>query len=293
MELALILMVALFTYTAAERLQLSGIMALFTCDTRTQLNPTGLISTHGRLHVQARNPEAISVLIEHRVALGMHNHARCCLTKDFTCSRLRCGAATRHYTYHNLSREAQDSSMSLFMTAASLAETALSTLLGVALFDYMLWSLGALAWDGPPFDVTFALCTFPILLLSRAFNIFPLSALSNWCALSASQSPSSPLPSTSISPSHEPWLLPSPSPLSSLELSPSQPSRSTSRLPSLSPQVPTRREAYQSTYAGRDVVLMHAGCALVCVGRHSQRPESTCLSQRLPSGPTTPALRQP
>ena len=122
MELALILTVALFTYTAAERLRLSGIMALFTC-----------------------------------------------------------GAATRHYTYHNLSREAQDSSMSLFMTAASLAETALSTLLGVALFDYLLWSLGALAWDGPPFDVTFAVTTLPILLLTRALNIFPLSALSNWC----------------------------------------------------------------------------------------------------------------
>ena len=50
-----------------------------------------------------------------------------------------CGAVTRHYTYHNLSLDAQAASTTLFLTLAALAETSLATLLGVALFDYLTW----------------------------------------------------------------------------------------------------------------------------------------------------------
>ena len=119
MELALVTTVALFTYAAAERLDCSGIMALFVC-----------------------------------------------------------GVATRHYTYHNLSHEAQESTSSFFLTLASLAETSLATLLGVAAFDYL--SL-ACRERNVTIDATLALATLPVLMLTRALNIFPLSLLANGC----------------------------------------------------------------------------------------------------------------
>lgn len=82
-----------------------------------------------------------------------------------------CGIATRHYTYHNMCAEAQRSATTLFLTHSSMCETALSTLLGVALFDYVIW---VNQWDA-----AFVLLTLPVTLLSRALNIFPLSALAN------------------------------------------------------------------------------------------------------------------
>ena len=86
-----------------------------------------------------------------------------------------CGALTRHYTYHNLSPEAQAASMTLFLTLATMCETGLSTLLGVAVFDYLIWFHGGLF--GMRF--TLATLTIPTLFVSRALNIFPLTALVN------------------------------------------------------------------------------------------------------------------
>ena len=86
-----------------------------------------------------------------------------------------CGALTRHYTYHNLSPEAQAASMTLFLTLATMCETGLSTLLGVAVFDYLIWFHGGLF--GMRF--TLATLTIPTLFISRALNIFPLTALVN------------------------------------------------------------------------------------------------------------------
>lgn len=48
-----------------------------------------------------------------------------------------CGATTRHYTYHNLTRESRRAATTLFLTLASLSETCLTTLLGAALVDYI------------------------------------------------------------------------------------------------------------------------------------------------------------
>lgn len=114
MELALLATFALLTYSMAERLAFSGIMALF---------------------------------------VG--------------------GALSRHYTYHNLSAGAQKSATSFFLTLAAFAETSLSTLLGVAAFDFLTWA--------PSLDLSFAALTVPILFFTRALNIVPLSMLANAC----------------------------------------------------------------------------------------------------------------
>jgi len=127
-EISLVATIALFTYAAAERLGLSGIMALF---------------------------------------VG--------------------GAMTRHYTFHNLSEAAQESSTSFFLTLSSLAETSLATLLGVAGFDYL--ALGARdnldttlgRRENHMIDLSFAVATLPVLFLARALNIFPLSQVANSC----------------------------------------------------------------------------------------------------------------
>jgi NhaP-type Na+/H+ or K+/H+ antiporter len=82
-----------------------------------------------------------------------------------------CGVLTRHYTVHNLSAEARSISTTLFLTLATLSETGLSTLLGVAMFDYST-RLGL--WD-----FSLALLTLPVLFVARALNIFPLTLLAN------------------------------------------------------------------------------------------------------------------
>ena len=82
-----------------------------------------------------------------------------------------CGVFTRHYTYHNLSAEAQTSAETQFLTLATMCETALATLLGVASFDYLV--------SAPSWNLSFAVLTLPVLFVARAMNIFPLSALAN------------------------------------------------------------------------------------------------------------------
>ena len=88
------------------------------------------------------------------------------------CALFVCGVLCRHYAYHNLSGDAKGAATSLFLTLAALCETALSTLLGVALFDYVVWP--------DMWDLSLACLTLPVLFVARAFNIFPLSALANW-----------------------------------------------------------------------------------------------------------------
>ena len=83
-----------------------------------------------------------------------------------------CGVLSRHYTYHNLSVDARKSATSLFLTLATLCETSLATLLGVAAFHYLIQTK---LWDAP-----FALLTLPCLFIARALNIFPLTALTNY-----------------------------------------------------------------------------------------------------------------
>jgi sodium/hydrogen exchanger 8 len=86
-------------------------------------------------------------------------------------SLFACGVITRHYTFHNISRAAQSSASTLFLTLSTLCEVSLSTLLGVAAFDYLLWLD---AWD-----FWLAVLTLPVLFIARALNIFPLSLVVN------------------------------------------------------------------------------------------------------------------
>ena len=93
------------------------------------------------------------------------------------------GVLTRHYTFHNLSPQAQSASTTLFLTLATLCETSLSTLLGVAAFDYVVWfgvdreADSMLYTNGGAHAL--AVVTLPVLFIARACNIFPLTALAN------------------------------------------------------------------------------------------------------------------
>ena len=93
------------------------------------------------------------------------------------------GVLTRHYTFHNLSSQAQSASTTLFLTLATLCETSLSTLLGVAAFDYVVWfgvdreADSMLYTNGGAHSL--AVVTLPVLFIARACNIFPLTALAN------------------------------------------------------------------------------------------------------------------
>lgn len=74
------------------------------------------------------------------------------------------GIVMAHYAYKNLSGEAQHSSRSIFEAMAFLFETFIFIYLGMALFTFEH------AWD--PVLIVLML---PILLISRATNIFPLA----------------------------------------------------------------------------------------------------------------------
>ena len=144
MELALLLLFALLTFSYSERAGFSGVMALF---------------------------------------FG--------------------AVAMRHYTYYNMSAASQASVSVLVGTMSEAAETCLAVLLGVAFVDYLVKAVDATgpmpfdydmlaAQDGerdfsahprPPviWDLGFLSLAMPIILLSRALNIFPLSFLMNRC----------------------------------------------------------------------------------------------------------------
>eukprot|EP00966_Prymnesium_polylepis_P172774 3995781-Prymnesium_polylepis.1 len=81
------------------------------------------------------------------------------------------GITMRHYAYHNVSRRAQRSSVSIFRTLSSLSEVSLALCLGVAAVDYVSRPN---AWDG-----AFVLYALLATLVARALNIFPLSEAAN------------------------------------------------------------------------------------------------------------------
>jgi sodium/hydrogen exchanger 8 len=92
----------------------------------------------------------------------------------------------RHYTFYNLSSSSQRSARVLFTTISETSETCLAVLLGLAFVDYFVTALDAShtpsqhvaehVWDLP-----FIAAAFPVLLISRALNIFPISFLANCC----------------------------------------------------------------------------------------------------------------
>jgi len=78
------------------------------------------------------------------------------------------GIVMAHYAYKNLSGEAQHASRAIFEALAFLFETFIFIYLGMALFAFQQ------AWDP-----VLIILMLPILLISRACNIFPLSFLVN------------------------------------------------------------------------------------------------------------------
>jgi len=80
-----------------------------------------------------------------------------------------CGIVMKHYNWYSLSSDAQISTNHVFKTAAFVAETSVFIYLGINLFNTT-----QLHWD----PVLIA-CSMGLLFLSRALNIFPLSALAN------------------------------------------------------------------------------------------------------------------
>ena len=115
-ELLIVILVALGSYSAAESAELSGILALFLC----------------------------SIVVQ-------------------------------HYTLHNLSDSAQRTARTLFATFAALGEAGLSLLIGVAVVDFAHPDyVGDACWDWAWVGLS-----IPVLLVARACNIFPLSAVAN------------------------------------------------------------------------------------------------------------------
>jgi len=83
-------------------------------------------------------------------------------------SILFCGVVMAHYTYHNLSPQAQKFSSKLFKVVSSLSEMFVFAYLGLALFSFdQVYDVGLIF-----FSVVFCLA-------ARFFNVFPLCLLIN------------------------------------------------------------------------------------------------------------------
>jgi len=84
---------------------------------------------------------------------------------------LFCGIGMSHYTFNNLSPKAQFVSKKLFKVLALTSETFVFVYLGLAVFAYDPLN--------QEYDIGFITLSFPIILIARALNIFPLSFLLN------------------------------------------------------------------------------------------------------------------
>jgi len=81
---------------------------------------------------------------------------------------LFCGIAMGQYTFENLSKESQVLSMNFFAIMALLTETLVFGYLGLALFVFE-----------EIFDIVFIFAGIAIILIARAANIYPLTAIVN------------------------------------------------------------------------------------------------------------------
>ncbi|XP_022094568.1 sodium/hydrogen exchanger 8-like [Acanthaster planci] len=81
---------------------------------------------------------------------------------------LFCGIAMSHYTHHNLSPVTQINVQQTFRTLAFMAETCVFVYLGLAIPTF-----------NHDFQPAFIIWTLILILIGRAFNIFPLSFLCN------------------------------------------------------------------------------------------------------------------
>lgn len=82
---------------------------------------------------------------------------------------LFCGITQAHYTYNNLSRESKDTTKKFFELLNFMAENFIFSYIGVSMFTF----------PKHKFDPVFIIGAFVAIILSRAVNIYPLSALLN------------------------------------------------------------------------------------------------------------------
>lgn len=82
---------------------------------------------------------------------------------------LFCGIVMSHYTHPNLSPVTQITTQQTFRTIAFIAETCVFAYLGLALFSFRLMVKPA-----------FVIWSIALVLIGRAFNIFPLSLIMNY-----------------------------------------------------------------------------------------------------------------
>ncbi|XP_052783462.1 sodium/hydrogen exchanger 9-like isoform X3 [Mya arenaria] len=82
---------------------------------------------------------------------------------------LFCGICQAHYTYNNLSEESKQRTKQLFELLNFLAENFVFLYIGVSVFTFE-----SVAWNG-----WFILGAFASIIIARAINVYPLSALLN------------------------------------------------------------------------------------------------------------------
>uniref|UniRef100_A0A6B2L1F4 Sodium/hydrogen exchanger n=1 Tax=Arcella intermedia TaxID=1963864 RepID=A0A6B2L1F4_9EUKA len=87
-------------------------------------------------------------------------------------SILFCGITMAHYTYPSLSKESQFTTKRMFKVLSSLTELAVFTYLGLAIFSFE---------SKEEYSAGLILFSIPIIFISRAANIFPLSFIQNLC----------------------------------------------------------------------------------------------------------------
>ncbi|CAI5509890.1 unnamed protein product [Closterium sp. Naga37s-1] len=162
-ELSLVLVSGYLSYSVAEMLSLSGIMALFFC---------GICNAHYGYALslpmqggsQAAKFELSLVLVSGYLSYSVPEM----LSLSGIMALFFCGICNAHYGYYNISHASKISSKYAFEALSFMAEMFVFAYLGmqVVVMQHVIdWGL--------------LLSAIPLCLLSRAFNVFPLSFLSN------------------------------------------------------------------------------------------------------------------
>ncbi|CAI5972212.1 unnamed protein product [Closterium sp. NIES-64] len=152
-ELSLVLVSGYLSYSVAEMLSLSGIMALFFC---------GICNAH--YGAEAIKFELSLMLVSAYLSSSVAEM----LSLSCIMALFFCGICNAHCGYYNISHASKISSKYAFEALSFMAEMFVFAYLGmqVVVMQHVIdWGL--------------LLSAIPLCLISRAFNVFPLSFLSN------------------------------------------------------------------------------------------------------------------